>query len=344
MKRLVFLLVCVAGVIGGQTVLAQELTSYRLSLEKAVPAVMMDRNDQLRERELVQFEDGQLFYKEPESPRGVYANIDVTRLKRIEFPLEYDRFAVEGLAAETRWLDAARRLMKDVMPALRFIPAAPNNAADPAMDAGLYLLQEARSRNPETDEERQQLKNLLDRAALIFETVSRADWYRRSEEAALWAIQSDIEQGNLAEAGQRLQQMPTPSPQRPEAGVYWLTRGKLALAQDRIQPALDAAVSATVFENKNLLIFPPALFLSGQCYERLERWYRARDLYFETARLFPGTRSGRQSLDRLRALMSRMPEEKEEADVSNVFFGTVEDMDAIVRTFLKTVDETRNTE
>ena len=63
--------------------------------------------------------------------------------------------------------------------------------------------------------------------------------------------------------------------------------------------------------------------------------YRARDVYYELARLFPGTEWQDLATARLRHIMAAgTTTEKEETSIANVFFGLDEDMNAKARELL----------
>ena len=103
---------------------------------------------------------------------------------------------------------------------------------------------------------------------------------------------------------------------------------------------MDAAregytIVSFAFESKDIETFPDALLLSAVCHERLEHMHRARDVYFEVARLFKNTAWGDIARDRLVEVMKdERVLEPEPVNIAKVFFAIDEDMNAVVEEFL----------
>ena len=130
--------------------------------------------------------------------------------------------------------------------------------------------------------------------------------------------------------------MEEPTPGDDSYGHYWLLKGELADIAGDVTNAMDAAVKSLCFENKDVETFPDALMLSASCYERLDNAYRARDVYFEVAKLFPGTDWAEDALVRLEAILgSGKTAKKEAATAESTFFGLEEDMNALAEALVK---------
>jgi hypothetical protein len=65
----------------------------------------------------------------------------------------------------------------------------------------------------------------------------------------------------------------------------------------------------------------------------MQEWYRARDVYYEIAKIFPFTDWSETAVRRLRFIMNGgLTREKEKVEVETVFFGLNEDMNKNVQT------------
>ena len=70
-----------------------------------------------------------------------------------------------------------------------------------------------------------------------------------------------------------------------------------------------------------------ALLVSAQCYEEMQEWHRARDVYYEVARIFPATDYAAMSIKRLRFIMKKeLSMGKEKVPIEYIFFRYKEDM------------------
>ena len=84
--------------------------------------------------------------------------------------------------------------------------------------------------------------------------------------------------------------------------------------------------------------------LSADCYEQLGNFYRARDVYFEVAKLFPGTDWAEDAITRLEAVMASGKTSKKEASTAeSTFFGLEEDMNALAEALIKERKTPKNT-
>jgi hypothetical protein len=105
---------------------------------------------------------------------------------------------------------------------------------------------------------------------------------------------------------------------------------------------MDAAVKSLCFENKDVDTFPDALLISARCYEEMQEWYRARDVYYEVGRLFPKTDWADAAVSRLDFIMKKeLTKDKEKLPIENVFFRFHEDMNKLA---LELLDKSKRTE
>jgi len=86
--------------------------------------------------------------------------------------------------------------------------------------------------------------------------------------------------------------------------------------------------------------FPDALLLSARCDEELLEPYRARDIYYEVAKLFPRTDWAAVAVERLHGLMNQgLTREKEKSPIENVFFKTGDDINKLVEALFKDLEK-----
>ena len=134
--------------------------------------------------------------------------------------------------------------------------------------------------------------------------------------------------------------MAEPMPGDAAYGHYWLIRGELEFRARRYREAMDAVLKSACFENKDVETFPDALLLSARCYEELLEPYRARDVCYEVARLFPRTDWSAQAIERLHAIMDKgLTRNKETSPIENVFFKTGDDVNKLVEQLFKDLEK-----
>jgi hypothetical protein len=101
-----------------------------------------------------------------------------------------------------------------------------------------------------------------------------------------------------------------------------------------------AAIKSSAFDNKDLDSFPEALLLSGRCYEEILDYHRARDIYYEVAKLFRKTSWGDTACNKLKFIVDKkFLDKKEKTEIEKVFFDTDENLDQKVTDFLKQKEE-----
>ena len=144
-----------------------------------------------------------------------------------------------------------------------------------------------------------------------------------------------------ASAGRRyMERLAVPVPGDRAYGLYWLVQAELEMERGEFRAGMDAAVKSLCFENKDIDTFPDALLASARCYEELQEWHRARDVYYEVARIFPASGWADLAVRRLRFIMKKeLTKADDTSPIESVFFGFKEDMDAKVEALFEAVEE-----
>ena len=258
----------------------------------------------------------------------------------VDFELEYDRFVVTKAMVNNDWAKAIGILTKVYTPTYLYLDLPENNALEGVMDLGTTMMKFAKRtlRHAKSDEERNLAKQQFEAAYKVFQACSKAEWSNYGAVGKLKAchclISIDAEKAKIAQ--RRVDNMDEPTPGDGEYGHYWLLKAELAMLANNPTNAMDAAVKSLCFENKDVETFPDALMISADCYEKLGNYYRARDVYFEVAKLFPGTDWATDALAGLEAIMdSGKTAKKEAASAESTFFGLEEDMNALVEALIK---------
>lgn len=284
-------------------------------------------------------EEDRVFYRRHDSPPGVSATYLLRDIQAGEFSI--DVFEAEGLsraaARERRWDDAANLLLARVHPAMPYLDIPDNNALEHVLQAAEYLLISARAHGRRRGDANRELANRMYVSAFqTLRAAGRAQWHPMGEVAHLRAILCLIELGRIDDAQRALNDVRKPSRGDAAFGVYGLVEAKLIFARGDSRRALDVLIPSLLYENKDIGVFPEALMFSAQLYEDILEVHRTRDVYYEVARLFPGTEWQSEALWRLGNIHDfKMTQEVEDVDVLQVFFGVDEDMDETVAKFLE---------
>ena len=280
--------------------------------------------------------EADLFYSPPNVPEGVYASIPLAGIQQVRLEFTMPEEGVNRALAARRWRDAAYLMLKALEPTLPYVDLPGNDAAEALATACSHLMRAGDAvRRLATPESKQQAESLYARVVYYSDRLQRAAWFYGAESARLRAAQALIALGRLDAADQRLEDAAIPEPGDGDFGLYWLTRASLAKVRGEEREALDGAARSLAFDNKNPDTFGPALIFYAQCCETIQDWHRARDVYFEIARLFRGTDLGDLAQERLAFIMKEgLTSEKEAANLAKLFFGSEEDMDALARNWL----------
>ncbi len=274
-------------------------------------------------------------------PNGQHSGrIPASTVAAVDFALDYDRFEVTRAMARNDWPKAIRILSGVYSPLYPYLDLPENNATEGAIDLATTMMKFARrtKRNAKTDEERALAVQQYEAAYKVFQACSKAEW---SSYGALGTLKGcrcllAIDAEKAKTARRRVEDMEEPAPGDDAYGHYWLLKAEIAHLAGDVTNAMDAAVKSLCFENKDVETFPDALMLSADCYERLGNAYRARDVYFEVAKLFPGTDWADDAIGRLEAVLaSGKTRKKEAATAESTFFGLEEDMNALAEALVK---------
>jgi tetratricopeptide (TPR) repeat protein len=263
--------------------------------------------------------------------------LEFKAIERVEFLVDLDRFAVARAVRKSDWVTAIRLLGKALNPALPYLAVPENNAAQDALDLGTYMIRAAeRTVRDGRDEARLAMaKKQYEAAIEVFKCGSKAEWCSVGQLSVLKGCRCQLAIGKPKTARYYLDQMDEPQPGDAAYGHYWLVRGEIDAVNGDFRSAMDAAVKSVCFESKDVETFPDALLLSARCYEELFEPHRARDVYYEVAKLFPGTDWAATAREKLRALMADgKTRDKESEPVESVFFAFNEDMDALADALL----------
>ena len=301
---------------------------------------------------LLGLRNGRLSCRPAHLPEGVEKEISADAVEEAHFDIQVDRIAVRDALRRGDWARAAAVLLTPCAKTLPFLSLPGNDAVEPVHAAGIYLMRAGESAL--TEEER---VTQYRRARVLFTRLVEARWHFYGEVAALRAIQCTVELDELEEARLAIAKLREPKVGDGAHGLYWLVQGQLAAAGEDAVLACNAFSKTVTFDSKDPAVFAEALYGFARAHETLYREalaippddetaaakrrqgfnevFRARDLYFECARLFPNRPSGQRALSDLRRLMdSGALDAKEQKDVSKVFFGMEEDMNATVAEFL----------
>jgi tetratricopeptide (TPR) repeat protein len=276
----------------------------------------------------------------PNAPGG---RIACAAILRAQFELEYDRYEVAKAVRLNDWPAAVRLLLPVVKPVLPYLAMPENNAAELALELGTYMMRAAArtARTAGEDATRRDLAQKQYEAAYeILKDCARAQWSSVGQVGVLKGCRCLLAMNKVKTAQFHVNQMTEPMPGDAAFGHYWLIRGELEFRAGRHREAMDAVLKSVCFENKDVETFPDALLLSARCYEELLDPYRARDVYYEVARLFPRTDWSAAALERLKLIMANgLTREKEKSAIENVFFKTSDDMNKLVEQLLKDAEK-----
>lgn len=281
---------------------------------------------------------GKVAYASTEQPAVPQGTVDLATVQRAQFELTLDSGELAQAERKRDWAGVYRILSAALAPAMPYLALPDNNAADRVMQmAGCMMRIAARGeRLATTDEDRARVAKQYEAAYGVFQQLAKVDWSPLGTLSVIKGSQCLLKMNKPKTAQFYLDEMPEPMPGDAAYGSYWLTQGMLASQRGETRTALDAAILSLDFENKDIETFPDALMLSARCYEELEEWHRARDIYFEVASLFPNTDWADDAATRLDAVLKGgKTKEDEESLIENVFFAVNEDINELSRKLLE---------
>ncbi len=272
-------------------------------------------------------------YADMDNPAQIAGTMKFSEIARSDFEIKLDEGAALRAEREKKFSEAYKELSAGITPTLLFLPMPENNAVDRATRLAVVMMKLAAraARAAKTPEDKAKAVSMYERAYKIWDNISKADWAPDARALArVKQCQCLLRMGKPQEAADRLAEIEEPIENEEAYGHYWLTQGTLAVRQKNLTYALECAVKSVAFADKDVETFPAALLLSAQCYAALGEPYRARDIYFEMASLFPGTEEADEALRRLRAVLdSGKTKEKEDFLIENVFFAVNEDINEL---------------
>jgi len=269
--------------------------------------------------------------------------VEMARVTRCDFVLDYDRTALANALRDNDWAAAVRTLSPVLRPTFPYLDIIENNAFDLALDLGMYMVSSAdREMRAATDDAgRERALKQYEAAYEVFRYIGRADWNPLSQVAILKGCRALIAQGKNEAAAGNLKRVEPPEPGDATYGHYWLVQAELLQRAGKTLEALEAAVQSVVFADKDVETFPTALLLSADCHAALGEHHRARDIYYEVAVLFTGTDWAADARAGLQAILDgNKTLEAEKAPLENVFFNVTEDMNKLAEELLRKTEAT----
>jgi hypothetical protein len=284
----------------------------------------------------------QILYRRHDAPAGASAALPVSSILAGEFELEIDDVLVNTALRDKKWDMAVQLLLARVGPALPYLDIPDNNVVDPALQAGGLLMRLARTAARGTGERAEkESARYYQTAYNVFRSIGRAsEWHPFGESGAIRAILCQIALGKLDAAGKALDAMRVPAQGDGSFGIYSLAKAKYLHARGNARVALDELIPSILYENKDVSVFPEALMLAAQCYEEINEIHRTRDVFYEVARIFPGTEWAEVAHERLVTIKrENLIGDSEDVAVTTVFFGGKDDMEQLVDEYLEKSEE-----
>lgn len=264
--------------------------------------------------------------------------IDVSTVQEIKFAMDIDRRKLSKAVRTKDWAGAVRVLRGPVVPTLPYLDLNENNAVEYALRLGNYMLRDAeqtlRTSSADNAEELAQAKHKA--AYAIYRRLTNVEWHPAGTIGSVKRLLCLLRMDKPKTARHYFKNIESPLPGDRAYGIYYLVEAELALEAKDYRGAMGAAVKSLSFETKDIETFPDALLISAQCYEELQQWHRARDVYYEIASIFPATDWSKMSRRRLRYIVDKeLTRDDETLPIENVFFAWQEDMNERVTEFLE---------
>ena len=281
--------------------------------------------------------DGMVLFRYADSGSAATAAMKPQDISRLRIRIEYDRDAYTKARRRQEWATAGTVLAKALAPALQFVDIKNNNVVSPAIRAAKCFMRAGSVKTGchweiegrANGQREYQLANALLQAAM------KAEWSARADTAALMSSICLVALGKADDAAALLENLSVPDTADDEYGLHRLARATLLVERRQYVEAIEQAVDGIAFETKDIDTFPDSLMLSAYCYGKLGNWYRARDVYYEIARLFSGTHWEIAAREHLKTIVDEaLTKEDEAVAVENVFFGIEENMNEKVATLL----------
>lgn len=264
--------------------------------------------------------------------------IDVEKIQEVKFKLDIDLSELNKAIRTKNWALAVRVLRDPIVPALPYLDLNENNAVEYALRLGNFMLRDAeqtvRTSTAENAEELAQAKYKA--AYTVYRRLTPVQWHPAGVIGSVKRLLCMLRMNKPKTARHYFKNIEAPMPGDRAYGVYYLVEAELAMQAKDYRAAMGAAVKSLSFETKDIETFPDALLISAQCYEELQQWHRARDVYYEIASIFPSTDWSEVSRRRLKFIMDKeFSQDEETLPIENVFFAWQEDMNEKVTAFLE---------
>jgi tetratricopeptide (TPR) repeat protein len=248
--------------------------------------------------------------------------------------LDMNYAALNKALAKRDWSAATRALYPTLAPTLPYLHLPENNAIETVLEMGNYMKSaaEVAALTAETDEAKARVKEQYKAAFAVYAHIGKAAWSSLGMVGKLKSYQMLMALEKPKTARQLFENLTAPTPGDRAYGLYWLVKSQLDIDKSDYRAAMQAAIKSLCFENKDVDTFPDALLISAQCYEEFQEWHRARDVYYEVARIFPDTDWSERSVRRLRFIMAKgLTKDQEKSPIENVFFKLNEDINQKVK-------------
>ncbi len=271
-----------------------------------------------------------------ETAVGARRTVAVTQVESIRFDLAAIQSGDLHRAIRVQdWSLAVGLLSPVISPLLPYFDLPNDNAVEYALSMGDYMMRSAARRAAGgTEPDHTAAGEQYRMAYTVLRHISRSA-SAAGQIAGLKSLQCLLALDRASTAQRLFDETAEPMPGDRAYGRYWLVKAELDLQREDFRSAIEAAVKSLCFDDKNMETFPDALMLSARCYEELLEWYRARDVYYEIASIFPKTDWSRTARERLQLIMDQeLTLDDEGSAVEDVFFGLKEDMNARVRDLL----------
>jgi hypothetical protein len=322
---------------GASLLRAQAVRDLGYTATKPV-TVRLSVSGQIRDGQLLGRTDEQVVFTT--GTGGKQVRVPVAQIDSVYFDVAMPYAELNDALAANKWSKAGVLMLPVVRPLVPYLDLPQNNGVDLVRDTAGYLLKSTGFRLAvDTPSALGETATVRAKSAFsLFRGLGKASWSELALVGEARAAETLLALGKRDMADVLIEQMAEPFGGEAAMGSYWMVRCRMAYDDEEFAKALDAAVRAVCFANKDIDIFPDALLMSARCYENLESYYRARDVYYEVGRLFPGTAAGKAALVHLRQLRDAGHTRKKEATpLVNVFFGVQENMNKKVDKLLNRV-------
>lgn len=285
---------------------------------------------------ITSYDGVKLFYRDPSEPGGASISVPIASLERFAFEVTLDEEDFNRALMDQNWNRACVLAWPAISPLLPYLGIKNNNMIDMAMTLGNSLVKTANQMRSTKGGDEEKANRITQRAYSVYSALGAAEWTPDSEAARLKAVLCLITLKNIKQADRDLKAMKVPETGDLTMGLYWYTLASLREANGNNREAMNAVVKSIAFENKDIEIFPEALMMSARLYEVLLEPHRARDVYYEVARLFPDTDWARAARTRLQSILDqKLTSGKEVIGIERTFFGLDEDVNSKAASLLK---------